>query len=89
MPLTTEQKSAILPQHRRHESDCGSPEVQIALLTQRIRDVSEHLQSHRHDAHTRRGLIMMVSRRNRLLRYLSRTNREKYLETIKRLNLRK
>ncbi|MCB9841030.1 MAG: 30S ribosomal protein S15 [Phycisphaeraceae bacterium] len=89
MPLSIDQKQAIVPEARRHETDTGSPEVQISLLTQRIRDVSEHLQKHRHDAHGRRGLIMMVSRRNRLLRYLSRTNREAYLELIKRLNLRK
>jgi len=89
MPLSIEQKQAVVPQHRRHEKDSGSPEVQIALLTARIRDVSEHLQSHKHDAHARRGLIMMVSRRNRLLRYLSRTNHDRYADTIKKLNLRK
>lgn len=89
MPLSIEQKQAIFPAHRRHETDSGSPEVQIALLTQRIRDVSEHLQGNKHDAHARRGLVNMVSRRNRLLRYLSRTQHDKYADTIKKLNLRK
>lgn len=89
MPLSIDQKKAILPEHRRHETDCGSPEVQIALLTQRIRDVSEHLQGQKGDAHARRGLVNMVSRRNRLLRYLSRTQHDKYAETIKKLSLRK
>ena len=89
MPLSAEQKQAVVPNHRRHEKDCGSPKVQIGLLTARIRDISEHLQSNKHDAHARRGLIMMVSRRNRLLRYLSRTHHDIYADTIKKLNLRK
>lgn len=74
---------------KRHESDCGSPEVQIAALTFRIKELNEHLKIHKHDRHSRRGLIMMVGKRNRLLKYLSKTNREGYQSTIKKLGLRK
>ncbi|MGY8754026.1 MAG: 30S ribosomal protein S15 [Phycisphaerales bacterium] len=74
---------------KRHDTDCGSPEVQIASLTSRITELNEHLQVHKHDRHSRRGLIMMVGKRNRLLKYISRTNREAYLATIKKLGLRK
>ncbi len=74
---------------KRHDGDCGSPEVQIASLTVRIAELNEHLKTHKHDRHSRRGLIMMVGKRNRLLKYLSRTNRETYQATIKKLGLRK
>ena len=74
---------------KRHDTDCGTPEVQIASLTSRITELNEHLQIHKHDRHSRRGLIMMVGKRNRLLKYISRTNREAYLATIKKLGLRK
>ncbi|HIA72411.1 MAG TPA: 30S ribosomal protein S15 [Phycisphaerales bacterium] len=74
---------------KRHDSDCGSPEVQIAALTVRITELNEHLKEHKHDRHSRRGLIMMVGKRNRLLKYISRTNRESYLATIEKLGLRK
>jgi small subunit ribosomal protein S15 len=74
---------------KRHESDCGSPEVQIASLTGRIQELNEHLKDHKHDNHSRRGLILMVGKRNRLLQYLARTNREAYQSTIKKLGLRK
>ncbi len=74
---------------KRHESDCGSPEVQIASLTGRIKELNEHLKDHKHDNHSRRGLILMVGKRNRLLKYLARTNREAYQNTIKKLGLRK
>jgi small subunit ribosomal protein S15 len=74
---------------KRHDTDCGSPEVQIASLTARIQELTEHLKVHKHDEHSRRGLIMMVGKRNRLLRYLARTNREIYQNTIKKLGLRK
>ncbi len=74
---------------KRHDTDCGSPEVQIAALTTRIVELTEHLKVHKHDRHSRRGLIMMVGKRNRLLKYLSRTNHEAYLETIQKLGLRK
>ena len=74
---------------RRHESDCGYPEVQIAALTARILELTDHLKTHKHDHHSRRGLIMLVGKRNRLLKYISRTNREAYQATIKKLGLRK
>ena len=74
---------------KRHDTDCGSPEVQIASLTSRITELNEHLQVHKHDRHSRRGLIMMVGKRNRLLKYISRTNHESYLATIEKLGLRK
>ena len=74
---------------KRHDSDCGSPEVQIASLTKRIVQLNGHLQDHKHDNHSRRGLVLMVGKRNRLLKYLSRTNREAYQNTIKKLGLRK
>ncbi len=89
MAITAEAKTATIKSFRRHEKDSGSPETQIALLTERIKELSGHLQQHRKDVHSRRGLLMMVSRRNRLLRYLSRTNHDKYAETIQRLGLRK
>lgn len=89
MATAAETRKQIVTDFARKEGDTGSPEVQIALLTGRIKQVSEHLRSHRKDVHTRRGLIMMVSKRNRLLRYLARTNRDRYLDTIQRLGLRK
>ena len=89
MAISAETKSATIRNFRRHETDTGSPETQIAILTDRIKELSGHLQQHRKDVHSRRGLMMMVSTRNRLLRYLARTNRPKYLETIQRLGLRK
>jgi len=89
MATAAETRKQIVTDFAREQGDTGSPEVQIALLTDRIKQVSEHLRSHRKDFHTRRGLIMMVGKRNRLLRYLARTNRDKYLDTIQRLGLRK
>ncbi|MCL4743098.1 MAG: 30S ribosomal protein S15 [Phycisphaerales bacterium] len=89
MATAAETRRQIVSDFARAEGDTGSPEVQIALLTDRIKQVSEHLRSHRKDFHTRRGLIMMVGKRNRLLRYLARTNRDRYLDTIQRLGLRK
>ena len=89
MSIATEQKTEIVGAHKRHDKDCGSPEVQIALLTARIGELTEHLKTHRKDHASRRGLLMMVGKRNRLLRYLSRTNRDAYQATIKQLGLRK
>ena len=89
MSLTAERKQSIIAESRRSESDTGSPEVQISLLTQRISDLTEHVRENKQDNHSRRGLVMMVSRRNRLLRYLARTDRDAYQATIKRLGLRK
>ncbi len=89
MSIAPAAKTRVITDHRRHESDSGSPEVQIALLTARVADLTDHLKSHRNDHHSRRGLIMMVGKRNRLLRYLSRTDRDSYLKLIEKLGLRK
>ena len=89
MSLTATQKQTTISQHRRHDGDSGSPEVQIALLTEKINHLTEHVRAHKHDHHSRRGLIMMVGKRNRLLRYLQRTERERYLGLISQLGLRK
>jgi small subunit ribosomal protein S15 len=89
MALTAERTTSIISDYRRDEKDSGSAEVQVALLTERIIELTGHLRTHKHDFASRRGLLMMVSRRNRLLRYLSRTDRPRYLELIGRLGLRK
>jgi small subunit ribosomal protein S15 len=89
MSITAERKSGLVEDYRRHEGDSGSPEVQVALLTARIGEVTEHLRTHEHDYSSRRGLLMMVGKRNRLLRYLARTDRPAYQALIKRLGLRK
>ncbi len=89
MALATTTKQQIIGDHARSEGDSGSSEVQISLLTRRINDLTGHLRTHRHDYHSRRGLIMMVGRRNRLLRYLQRTDRDRYLALIQKLGLRK
>ena len=89
MAIAAESKTRIIQDYRRHEHDGGSPEVQIAILTSRIQELTEHLRGHKHDFAARRGLVMMVGKRNRLLKYLARTNREAYQELIKRLGLRK
>lgn len=87
--ILAEDKQQVIQESRRHDSDSGSPEVQISILTQRIKEVATHLRENRQDHHSRRGLVMMVAKRNRLLRYLQRTNRDAYLATIQRLGLRK
>ena len=89
MPLPAEEKQQIIKDFARSEGDSGSPEVQIALLTARIKQVATHLRENKQDVHNRRGLVMMVSRRNKLLRYLARKDRNAYLDTIQRLGLRK
>lgn len=88
MPLLKEEKQRIIQDFAKHETDTGSVEVQIALLTERINKVSQHLRRHPKDIHSRRGLLMMVGRRKRLLNYLSEKEPEKYREIIKRLRLR-
>ncbi|MEM9063891.1 MAG: 30S ribosomal protein S15 [Planctomycetota bacterium] len=87
--IAADKKQAVIADAKRHESDSGSPEVQISLLTARILEVAEHLREHKHDRHSRRGLVMMVGRRNRLLRYLQRTDLGRYQALIKKLGLRK
>ncbi len=89
MVIAADHKTEIVKNYSRHEGDTGSPEVQIAIITDRVNHLNGHLQTHRHDHASRRGLVMMVGRRNRLLRFLARTNREAYLALIKRLGLRK
>jgi small subunit ribosomal protein S15 len=89
MALQTAQKEEIISGFRAHETDTGSPEVQIALLTQRINDLTDHLRTHKHDYHSRRGLLKLVGRRRRLLAYLSAKDVERYRATIARLGLRK
>jgi len=82
-------KKTIIKDFQTHEEDTGSPEVQVALLTQRINQLTEHMRIHRHDQHTLRGLLMLVGQRQRLLRYLSRLDANRYRTLIARLNLRK
>lgn len=89
MSITAEAKSGIISSHRVHEKDTGSPEVQIALLTARIQDLTEHLKSNVKDHAARRGLLMMVGRRTKLLRYLTQTDRTRYKSIINSLGLRK
>lgn len=89
MALVKEQKDAIIGDFRTHENDTGSPEVQIALLTERINSLTDHLRGNRHDHHSRRGLLQMVGRRRRLLAYLSDKDVNRYRTTIARLGLRK
>lgn len=89
MAITAERKSQTIKDYQRDETDSGSPQVQIAILTERINSLTDHVRDHRKDHSSRRGLLAMVSRRNRLLRYLQRTDRPGYLELIKKLGLRK
>lgn len=89
MPLAAETRSEIISQSRTHERDTGSPEVQVSMLTSRILELSEHLKMHKKDHSSRRGLLQMVSRRSRLLRYLSSTDQDRYHALIQRLGLRK
>ena len=89
MALSAEKKTEIISEYRRGDTDSGSPEVQIALLTTRINELTEHMKAHRHDFASRRGLLMMVSKRNRHLKYLARKDRAGYQELIGRLGLRK
>ncbi len=89
MTIAVETKTKLISEYRRHEGDSGSPEVQVAILTARIVHLTDHLRTHRHDFASRRGLIKMVGRRSRLLRYLSRTQHARYTALIKSLGLRK
>lgn len=89
MALSREEKATIIREYHRHPTDTGSPEVQIALLTTRINQLIEHLKTHKHDEHSRRGLLKLVGQRRRQLAYLNRKDSERYRELIKRLGLRK
>ena len=87
--MRKEEKTAIIEQYATHAGDTGSPEVQIAVLTKRIADLTEHLKEHKKDNHSRRGLFKMVGRRRNLLNYLKKTDIERYRALIAKLNLRK
>jgi len=89
MSLDTATKSAIIAEYGTRPGDTGSPEVQIALLTRRIQDLTEHLKSHKHDHHSRRGLLILVGQRRRLLGYLSNVDIERYRSLIERLGIRR
>lgn len=89
MPLDTATKQQIISEYGTKPGDSGSPEVQIALLTQRIKDLTEHLKEHKHDHHSRRGLLLLVGQRRRLLGYLQDIDIERYRSLIERLGLRR
>ncbi len=89
MALTAEEKQEIIKTYATHEGDTGSPEVQVALLTKRIADLTEHLKEHKHDHHSRRGLLLMVGDRRRMLDYLKRVDINRYRSLIERLGLRR
>lgn len=89
MTLTKERKSQIVDEFRHHEADTGSPEVQIAILSERIRELTEHFKIHKKDHHSRRGLLKLVGQRRRLLDYLKKRSFGRYKEVIERLGIRK
>ncbi|GAB3587171.1 MULTISPECIES: 30S ribosomal protein S15 [Amycolatopsis] len=89
MALSTDEKKSILTEYGLHESDTGSPEAQVALLTKRIIGLTEHLKTHKHDHHSRRGLLLLVGRRRRLLNYVMKVDIERYRSLIQRLGLRR
>ena len=88
MALTTEEKAEIISDSRTHETDTGSPEVQVSILTRRINQLTEHLKVHKHDVHSKRGLMMLVGQRRRLLGYLSKKSPDRYRALIAKLGLR-
>ncbi|HEY0637922.1 MAG TPA: 30S ribosomal protein S15 [Pseudonocardiaceae bacterium] len=89
MALSADTKKSILTEYGVHEGDTGSPEAQVALLTKRISDLTAHLRQHKHDHHSRRGLLLMVGRRRRLLKYLAKVDISRYRSLIERLGLRR
>lgn len=89
MSITAERKEQVIREFARKEGDTGSPEVQVAVLTERIKNITEHMQSHKKDFHTRRGLLMLVSNRRKLLDYLKNRDEQRYFDLIKKLGLRK
>ncbi len=89
MPLARDTKEALITEYATRDGDTGSPEVQIALLTERIKDLTEHLKQHKHDHHSRRGLLLMVGRRRNLLKYLAKVDIARYRSLIERLGLRR
>lgn len=89
MSITAEKKSELIEEYKQHEGDTGSPEVQVALLTERISNLTDHLKDHSHDHHSRRGLLKMVGQRRKLLDYLKRQDINRYRDLIQRLGIRK
>jgi small subunit ribosomal protein S15 len=89
MSMTAEEKKTIIEQYQTKPGDTGSPEVQIALMSHRINELTEHLKTHKHDHHSRRGLLLLVGQRRRLLGYLQRIDIERYRSLIERLGLRR
>ncbi len=89
MTLTKEAKNELITKYATHEGDTGSPEVQVALLTARINELTEHLREHKKDHHSRRGLLMLVGQRRRLLNYLNRHNVDRYRQLVQELGLRR
>ena len=87
--MTAEEKQAIISQYATHEGDTGSPEVQIAILTARINELTDHLRVHKHDNHSRRGLLMMVGKRRKMLDYLAKKDINRYRALIAKLGIRK
>lgn len=89
MSITRASKQQVIQSNKRHEKDSGSPEVQVAVLTQNITDLTAHMQRHPKDLGSRRGLLQQVNRRNRLMKYLARVSRERYVQLADKLGLRK
>jgi small subunit ribosomal protein S15 len=89
MALAAEKKKELIEGHRQNDTDTGSPEVQVAMLTERINQLTEHLRTHKKDFHSRRGLLMMVGKRRRLLQYLNKENPARYRGLIEKLGLRR
>jgi small subunit ribosomal protein S15 len=89
MSIAAERKTALIGEYATNKGDTGSPEVQVAILSERINNLTEHLKTHTHDYHSRRGLLMMVGKRRRLLDYLKKKSEARYAEIIKRLGLRR
>lgn len=89
MPLAADVKATLISQYRLHKNDSGSPEVQVAILSHRIRQLTEHFKTHKKDHHSRRGLLGLVARRRRLLDYLKRNNPERYRNLIQSLGIRR
>jgi len=88
MSIDKDKKTELIEQYSRSKTDTGSPEVQIAILTQRIENLTEHFQSHNKDNHSKRGLVSLVNKRKKLLNYLSKKNKSEYSDLIKKLNIR-
>lgn len=89
MSITSEKKLEVISSNKKHDTDTGSPEVQVAILTERIRNLTEHFKTHKKDHHSRRGLLMLVGQRKRLLAYLKKKDIERYRQLIEKLGLRK